>query len=245
MARKRLGELLVMAGAIDEFQLQSALGEQRRWGRHLGATLVEMGLLDEITLVRTLSQQLNIPAVDLEKVSIEPTALRYLDYDLCSQYSCIPFRYEERGRFLYVAMTDPTNMEVYDRLRVHTRCNLRPHLAGPKAIEVMVRRKYLGETAKPAKMETRKPDEWLSRGEEPVFEFESRDTQTSPTTTPAEKSPAPKTDVAQQIKQMRTEIKELKALLHRDEMVLRKLMSLVVDKGLCSREELVARLHED
>ena len=41
------------------------------------------------------------------------------------------------------------------------------------------------------------------------------------------------------------ELKEVKAMLHRDEMVLRKMMSLIVQKGLCTREELVARLQED
>ncbi|MCK5800632.1 MAG: hypothetical protein KAI47_25765, partial [Deltaproteobacteria bacterium] len=41
------------------------------------------------------------------------------------------------------------------------------------------------------------------------------------------------------------ELKEVKAMLNRDEMVLRKIMSLIVTKGLCTREELISRLQED
>ena len=41
--RPRLGEILVSAGIIDEMQLTSALGEQSRWGRRLGVTLIKLG----------------------------------------------------------------------------------------------------------------------------------------------------------------------------------------------------------
>ncbi len=56
--RPKLGELLVMAGAIDQTQLGAALAEQRKFGRPLGTTLVRMGFLDEEALVRTLARQL-------------------------------------------------------------------------------------------------------------------------------------------------------------------------------------------
>ena len=45
--KKRLGDLLVGNGIISEDQLQQALLEQRRSGRKLGATLIELGCLTE------------------------------------------------------------------------------------------------------------------------------------------------------------------------------------------------------
>ena len=38
----RLGEMLLAAGLIDEFQLNSALSYQRNWGARLGACLVRL-----------------------------------------------------------------------------------------------------------------------------------------------------------------------------------------------------------
>ncbi|MBW2735599.1 MAG: hypothetical protein JRH20_24705 [Deltaproteobacteria bacterium] len=264
MARKRLGELLVMAGAIDEFQLQSALGEQRRWGRALGMTMVEMGLLDEGTLVRVLSQQLNIPAIDLQAVMIEPEALALLDHDLCSEYQCVPFRYESSGKFLHVAMADPTNLEVFDRLRVKTRCNIRPYLGGPKAIEVTIRRKYLGDTAGATSYDEAVDNRhWMTPSNEQVFDPEPERIAPPPAAQQMrsveldlgleEETPAPQrreggvepASIEHQLTHVLEELRDVKAFLHRDEMVLRKLMSLIVEKGLCTREELVARLHED
>ncbi len=47
-AKKRLGELLIEAGVIDETQLKAALGHQRQWGVRLGQSLVDLKLATEI-----------------------------------------------------------------------------------------------------------------------------------------------------------------------------------------------------
>ena len=62
MARKKLGEMLIEAGVLDEARLRSALADQRRWGRSLGKTLVEMRLIGEDELVRVLGKQLGCAA---------------------------------------------------------------------------------------------------------------------------------------------------------------------------------------
>lgn len=48
----RLGEALLKAGLLDNFQLQSALGRQRQWGGRLGTALIELGFIDEGTLIK-------------------------------------------------------------------------------------------------------------------------------------------------------------------------------------------------
>ena len=63
--KPRIGEILVRAGVIDEMQLSSALGEQSRWGRRLGVTLIKMGMVEEGHLVRALATQLDLPVASL------------------------------------------------------------------------------------------------------------------------------------------------------------------------------------
>ena len=63
--KPRVGEILVRAGVIDELQLSSALGEQSRWGRRLGVTLIKMGMVEEGHLVRALAKQLDLPVASL------------------------------------------------------------------------------------------------------------------------------------------------------------------------------------
>ena len=243
MARRKLGELLVEAGVIDEMQLQSALGEQKKWGGPLGQTLIELGFVSENALVRALSEQLNIPAVDLQAVSVSAEALQRLDHDFCLTYSCLPFGYDEKGPFLDVAMADPTNAELYDVIRVRTRCNVRPHLAGHRAIEVAVRREYLGE--RPPTDLSVDNRHWVRRPAE--IELESP-AAPSPPAAPEEKLARPVLAAAardQLLMQLHETVRQLVANVERDEKVIRKLMSLLVEKGVCTRSELVAKIYED
>src|SRR5207245_1942777 len=64
--RRRLGEILMDAGVLDEMQLKAALSEQRKWGGKLGRTLVEMGFVDEDSMTLALSRQLNLPVGNLD-----------------------------------------------------------------------------------------------------------------------------------------------------------------------------------
>mgnify|MGYP003134533769 FL=1 len=62
----RLGDLLVQAGLISDAQLQLALQDQKRTGSKLGRTVLDLGFIDEGRLLRALSEQLQIPFVELK-----------------------------------------------------------------------------------------------------------------------------------------------------------------------------------
>ncbi|MBI5479802.1 MAG: hypothetical protein HY906_13140 [Deltaproteobacteria bacterium] len=143
MARKKLGEILIQAGVIDEAKLRSALAEQARWGGPLGRILVDMRIITEEALVQALSHQLNFPAVKIDEKKIPPQALELVPVELCEQHGMIPFSLS--GKFLDVAMADPTNLGIIDELRIRTRLNVRAYLAGPKSIERAIAMNYRGQ----------------------------------------------------------------------------------------------------
>ena len=145
MAKKRIGELLVEAGLIDEVQLRAALGRQRQWGKRLGTTLVSMGMVREDDVVKALSAQSRLPTVELANLPPDPVALALLDEVFCREHDCLPLRYEERGKFVDIAIVDPTNQELFDEIRLKTRCNPRFHIAGATAIGRALRVAYGGE----------------------------------------------------------------------------------------------------
>lgn len=61
----RIGDLLVQNGVISEAQLMEALDRQKQTRQKLGKTLVTMGYVQEQQFLEFLSQQLNIPLVEL------------------------------------------------------------------------------------------------------------------------------------------------------------------------------------
>ena len=86
----RLGEILLLAGVIDEYQLASALAEQARWGHRLGVTLIKLGFVEERDLVRGLAHQLNLPVAGLEGKSISPEVLAYVPREVAEKTMTLP-----------------------------------------------------------------------------------------------------------------------------------------------------------
>jgi len=146
MARKnlRLGELLIAAGLIDQFQLNSALSYQRNWGSRLGACLVRLGYLSEASLLEFLAEQLNLPRIDLARRAIASEVLAFVPAEKAREYNVIPVdRREMHGTlFLLVAMSDPTNLTVVDDLQFMTGCRVRPALAPEASIRDAIDKWY-------------------------------------------------------------------------------------------------------
>ena len=69
-ARKKLGELLLEAGVIDQKRLDAALAEQQRWGGRLGRIIVSMKILSEEAIVQALARQLSIPITDFQELEV-------------------------------------------------------------------------------------------------------------------------------------------------------------------------------
>ena len=152
--RPKLGELLVMAGAIDQTQLGAALAEQRRFGRPLGATLVRMGFLDEEALIRTLARQLKLPIAWLRGKWVEQEVLDLVPAELALKHRCLPLTVNDagHGKVLHLAMQDPGDLETLDAVRFHVGHNVSPVLAAPSELEEALQRhyesgKYGGRTA--------------------------------------------------------------------------------------------------
>ena len=143
--RIRIGDLLVKAGVITDVQLKASLQEQGQWGGKLGDILVRMEFLTEEVLVRALSKQSGIPRADLNGEAPPREALDKVPPDVAEEFGVIPLQMQEDGRTLLVAMSDPLNIMVTDHLRSLTGCKIVAHLAGTSAIRNAISRWYRGE----------------------------------------------------------------------------------------------------
>jgi len=133
----RLGEALVAEGLISEHQLRAALGEQARWGHRLGATLVEMGFLQEADLVRTLTRLLKLPGIDLDGKCIDAEVLALVPVSIAEKYRCLPLfcKREQGAQVLYLGMDEPANLAVVDEVSFRTGLAVRPVVVGPLQLQ--------------------------------------------------------------------------------------------------------------
>jgi type IV pilus assembly protein PilB len=235
-ARKRLGEILIQAGVLAEPQLRAALTEQRRWGGPLGRILVDMKLITEEAMVQALSHQLNLPAVNLDVKTIPNEVLELIPGDLAEQLSVVPFAVQ--GKFLDLAMVDPTNISAIDTLRTRTRLNVRPYLAGPKTIERALAKHYGRGVAGPVGYQTGPA---FAVGDDSATPFGGPGTST-PSAPVRGRDTREVAETTAKIADLRARVDRLEALVERDEDVLRQLLALIVEKGIATREELAERL---
>ncbi len=147
--KKRLGEILLERRLIDVDQLNAALGHQRQWGIRLGAALVAKGFIAEGTLMKVLSEALNIPMVDLSKVRVDPKALALVPARMCELHEVFPLSLKEpaRGgrRTLLIAMSDPLRLTAIDEIAFTSDCTVSVAIAQTSSLDDMIQRYYHGQ----------------------------------------------------------------------------------------------------
>jgi type IV pilus assembly protein PilB len=162
--RKRLGELLLEAGKIKPEDLSKALSEQRKYGEKLGRVLVKMGLLTEREIVETLSTQLRVPIVNLDRLDIDPEVIKIVPPEIATAYMIIPI-----GRnlnVLKIATSDPLDITGIDEVSRVTKAELQIFLATESEIKRALQKYYGAKTLVEETLEEIKEKEVAQEEEE-------------------------------------------------------------------------------
>ncbi|MGN2671570.1 GspE/PulE family protein [Aliivibrio fischeri] len=112
--RKRLGDLLVEENIVTEEQIEQALSTQKKTGRKLGATLIQLGFLSEKQMLTFLSQQLGVPLVDLNRAEIDAAAVQLLPEVHARRLRALVL--SQQGNTIRVAMSDPADLSAQEAL---------------------------------------------------------------------------------------------------------------------------------
>ncbi|MDB4470666.1 hypothetical protein N9063_00120 [Deltaproteobacteria bacterium] len=132
----RLGEMLLEAGLIDQFQLDSALSMQRNLGGRIGSALVKLGYLPEETILEFLESQSKYSRISLKDLEIPLALMTMLPADKLKHLLVVPIELRQSGpeKTLRMAMTDPTNQKLISDLQFATGCRVLPVLAAENDI---------------------------------------------------------------------------------------------------------------
>ena len=141
---RRLGDILIQQGVINEEKLMAALSDQRAFGGKLGRTLVDLDYVTEDELVHAVATQLDLDKVDLDRVDILDDALRCLPVDACERYGVFPVRVDLREQVLWVATAEPDRQTLQEVARI-SQLTVEPMVSSMSAIDRAVRRYYFGE----------------------------------------------------------------------------------------------------
>ncbi len=120
----RLGDLLIKNGLITEAQLKVALNEDKKSGKKLGETLIDLDYIDEQTIVDFLSKQLDIEKVTLNDIKFDKPLKEILPEKLARRFKVVPVDYKDNE--IVVATNDPTNIFMLDEIGRITKKDIVP-----------------------------------------------------------------------------------------------------------------------
>jgi len=138
--KDNIANQLVESSLISQNQLEQALHEQGKSGGSLGYNLVKTGAISEKAFSEFLSQQYQVPAVDLDELKADEHAVELIPSEVATKFQVVPVLRE--GRVLTIAMANPDNIFAIDDIKFITGLEVRPVVATETAIKRAIDRFY-------------------------------------------------------------------------------------------------------
>lgn len=146
----RLGDLLLEQGIITVEILEMALQTQKEQGIRLGEALLNLGAINERTLLRNVAHQSCVPYIDPNYNMIEPEILRGVSPDFLLKNQFVPFLRGEDG-MVTVVVSDLENKEtrqaVHELYRKEVKFALGPQDAIRQCIQDIQNLRIRGDQA--------------------------------------------------------------------------------------------------
>ena len=90
-----LGTLIFREGLLSAEQLEESLGEAVKTGKRLGQVLVDKGLLQESQVARIIAKQKNLGFVDLAELEVDSDTARLLPHETAWLHHALPIAVED------------------------------------------------------------------------------------------------------------------------------------------------------
>ncbi len=141
---RRMGQVLVDLGYIDDSQLWEILDEAKNAGVHVGQAALTRGLITENQLMQALADQFGLKLLTSEELKPQAEVLTLVPEPMATVYKILPLTFKDN--VLTVALGDPNNLPSLDDLRNFLSIpEVVACLAPQTAINDVLSRCYLGK----------------------------------------------------------------------------------------------------
>lgn len=137
-----LARKLVQDGVIEEDTAAQAQNKAKTKNKPLVSYLVENKLAKAQQIAQSASEEFGVPLVDIDVINIEPDVAKLVNEKLIRQHKTMPLF--KRGNRLFVAISDPTNLQALDEIKFHVGMTTEAILACDDRLSVFIE-KHLAE----------------------------------------------------------------------------------------------------
>jgi type II secretory ATPase GspE/PulE/Tfp pilus assembly ATPase PilB-like protein len=138
--KRSFGESLVEKELLTVEQLHDVELESKAKAKSLREVIIKKGLISEEELTAFLSEQFDLPLVDLSNYLIEPEVIDLIPEYFARKHLLVPIL--KVGDSLTVAMVDPLDVFALDKLHIRTNLEIDPAIATETAIKRTIDQHY-------------------------------------------------------------------------------------------------------
>lgn len=113
-----LARRLIQDGLLDEPNALDAISDAQKKKKNLVSYLVENNMVDSLSIAVAASVEFGVPMLDLGAMDMEQVPADLISEKLISKHNAVPLF--KRGKRLYVAVSDPTNLSALDEFKFHS-----------------------------------------------------------------------------------------------------------------------------
>jgi type IV pilus assembly protein PilB len=115
---------LVQDGVVSEADLMAALNAVDGKAANLVPHLVANRLGDARQIAVAAAHEFGVPLLDLDAVDLDLDVVRLVDEKLLTKHRILPLL--QRGKRLFIAVCDPTNLQALDEIKFQTTLRIEP-----------------------------------------------------------------------------------------------------------------------
>src|SRR5580692_6034532 len=117
-----LAQRLVQDGLLDESVMQDAIGKSKEKRISLVSHLVAANLATARDIAISASNEFGVPLLDLDAITADMDVVRSVSEKLMQKHRVLPLM--KRGKRLFLAVADPTNLHALDEIRFQTSMSI-------------------------------------------------------------------------------------------------------------------------
>ncbi len=121
-----LARRLIHDGLITDQQAQDAYTEATKRKIPFVSYLVDKRIVDSATLAHVASEEFGVPLIDIDVVDIDQNTVKLVKENLIRKHHSLPLF--KRGNRLFIAVSDPTNLQALDEIKFHVGMTTEPIL---------------------------------------------------------------------------------------------------------------------
>ena len=121
-----LARRLIADGLLDDEQALKAQKTAYKEKTPFVTHLVNKKLVNSQAIARSAAEEFGVPLFDIDSINIEPDTVKLVQENLIRKHRSLPIF--KRGNRLYIAVSDPTNLQALDEIKFHVGVPTEPIL---------------------------------------------------------------------------------------------------------------------